>query len=244
MPTHPRARSVLTVGPDAGPRGYVEALGPMHRRTFSQRALDTAFTAWCYESVREKLLTRAGMPDFATEVASIADRLRPRPGEVVLDLACGHGNFTVEWARMVGPDGLVIGLDYAPSMLARAVRRVGSAGLSNVVLVHGDAHHLPIADRSVDRINCSGGFHAFPDLPTALAELARVARPGSTLTASTFARGPADRLAAPKRLASRLFGLHFVALEGLGSQLETAGFDDYRWSMRGGAFAYTSAVRR
>jgi ubiquinone/menaquinone biosynthesis C-methylase UbiE len=103
---------------------------------------------------------------------------------------------------------------------------------------------LPIVDQSVDRINCSGGFHAFPDLPKALTELARVAKPGSTLTVSTFARAPTDRLAAPKQPANRLFSLHFVPLDELALQLEKVGFDDYRWSMSGGAFAYTSAVRR
>ncbi len=126
---------MLTVPPKPSPHGYVEALGQMHhRQTFSQKALDTAFTAWLYASARDWLLKVAGMPNFETEVEAIAAGLDPQPGDVVLDLACGHGNFTVEWAKKVGVDGLVIGLDYSRSMLARAVARVGTAGLSNVIL--------------------------------------------------------------------------------------------------------------
>ncbi|HTR71782.1 MAG TPA: methyltransferase domain-containing protein [Mycobacteriales bacterium] len=86
-------------------------------------------------------------------------------------------------------------------MLRRAATRVRELGMDNIVLVHGDAHQLPIADRSVDRVNCSGGLHAFPDLPRALREIERVARPGARLTASTFAQVSADRFTAGRRLA-------------------------------------------
>ena len=234
-----RPDTPLVAGPDD--EGIVSALAGDLPRTFSQRALDTRLTAWLYDRIRDQLLRVAGMPDFATEVAAVAERLQPAPGDVVLDLACGHGNFTVAWAERVGPNGLVIGVDLSRAMLRRAARRVRRARLDNVVLVHGDAHHLPLASASADRVNCSGGFHAFPDLTRVLGEIARVAKPGAPLTASTFAQAPEDRLAKAKRLANTAFALHFVPLAGLDGQLNAAGFSDYQWSMRGGAFAYLSA---
>jgi ubiquinone/menaquinone biosynthesis C-methylase UbiE len=223
--------------------GILETLPPDSVQTFSQRALDTAFTAWLYDTWRDRILRLAGQSNFATEAEQIASVMQPQPGEVILDLACGHGNFTVEWARRVGSDGLVIGLDYSKSMLARAVTRVRDSGLGNIVLIHADAHSLPIRTGSIDRLNCSGGFHAFPDLRKVLCELARVARPSARLTASTFAATSNDALRAPKRLANKLFALNFVEIDALEGDLTVAGFSDYNWTRPRATFGYLSATR-
>jgi ubiquinone/menaquinone biosynthesis C-methylase UbiE len=161
----------------------------------------------------------------------------------VLDLACGHGNFTVEWAKRVGPDGLVIGLDLSPAMLMRAAEHVNRWGLDNVLLIRGDAHHLPLIASCVHKVNCSGGFHQFPDLPQALREIARVSTPGATLTASTFAEGSDDHHSRTKRWLKQRFALHFVPLGQLGEQLAALGYDEYTWSLPGGWFGYTSAKK-
>jgi ubiquinone/menaquinone biosynthesis C-methylase UbiE len=112
-----------------------------------------------------------------------------------------------------------------------------------VLLIRGDAQRLPIASGVLGRLNCSGGFLQIPDLPRALAELARVGRPGARLTASTFAEAERERLAPLKRL-SRRFGLHFVPLDWLERELAAAGFGGFSASLAGGLFAYTSAERR
>jgi ubiquinone/menaquinone biosynthesis C-methylase UbiE len=209
----------------------------------TQKVLDTPFTAWVYDRLRAAFLPRLlGLPRFAQEVALIQGRLGVRPGDVVLDLACGHGNFTAEWARRVGPTGLVLGLDVSRAMLARAVERVARLRLGNVLLVRGDARQLPLADGVLTRVNCSGGFHQFPELSRALGEVARVSGPGAALTASTFAEGPRDRHAVLKRWLRR-FEWHFVRLDWLGEQLAGLGYRDYRWSLPGGWFAYTSALK-
>lgn len=174
----------------------------------------------------------------------IQEVLRLWPEDTVLDLACGHGNFTVEWAKRVGPDGLVIGLDLSPAMLARAAERINRWGLDNVLLIRGDSHHLPLVEASVRKVNCSGGFHQFPDLPQALREIARVSRPGATITASTFAEGPNDQRAGIKRWFKQRFALHFVSLEWLGEQLAKLGYCNYAWSLPGGWFGYASAKKR
>jgi hypothetical protein len=93
----------------------------------------------------------------------------------------------------------------------------------------------------VGKVNCSGGFHQFPDLPRAMREIARVSVPEAVLTASTFGEGPDDRHARLKRWLKHMFDLHWVPLVGWGEQLAAAGYGGYSWSLPGGWFGYTSA---
>lgn len=211
-------------------------------KTFTQRALDTPFTAWAYDRFRETLTRALNSPDFALEVAEAQRVLQVHSGDVLLDLACGQGNFTAEWAKRAGEEGLVIGLDYSLAMLARARTHLARWGLNNVLLIHGDAHALPFASGTLHKVNCSGGFHQFPDLPQALREIARVSAPGAVLAASTFAEGPDDPRARFKRWLKRTFELHFVPLSSLGEQLVGLGYTDTTWSLPGsGWFGYAAA---
>jgi ubiquinone/menaquinone biosynthesis C-methylase UbiE len=211
-------------------------------KTFTQQVLDTPFTAWVYDRFRETITRAFNSPDFAVEVAEAQRALQVQSGNVLLDLACGQGNFTVEWAKRAGSDGLVIGLDYSLAMLARAVYHVNRWGLDNVLLIHGDAHALPFADGVLHKVNCSGGFHQFPNLPQALREIARVSAPGAILATSTFAEGTDDPRADFKRWLKRTFDLHFVPLAPLEEQLAALGYADYTWSLPGsGVFGYASA---
>jgi len=222
--------------------GILDLLPDEQTKTVTQQALDTFFTAWVYDRFRQTLTRALNSPDFAVEVAMTQAALQAQTGDVILDLACGHGNFTVEWAKRVGSAGLVIGLDYSWPMLRRAAYHVDRWGLDNVLLIHGDAHHLPFADGVLAKVNCSGGFHQFPDLPQALREIARASAAGAVLTASTFAQGPNDPRAGFKRWLKRRFDLHFVPLVEICDQLQAHGYDTCDWSLPGwGWFGYTWA---
>jgi ubiquinone/menaquinone biosynthesis C-methylase UbiE len=221
--------------------GVLDLLASEVTLTETQHALNTSLTAWAYDHFRGLLMQAFGLPDFPEEVASIQEALQVRAGETLLDLACGHGIFTIEWAKRAGPEGLIIGLDISPAMLGRAAWRLRRWRLDNVLLIRGDAHTLPFADGCLPKVNCSGGFHQLPDLERALREIARVSAPGAILTASTFAERPNDRYASLKRWLKARFDLHFVPLPWLGRQLAAHGYQDYTWSLPGGGFGYTSA---
>jgi ubiquinone/menaquinone biosynthesis C-methylase UbiE len=241
-----RALPLLRLAPGASlppvAGGVLDLLDPAFAPTATQRSLDTVATAWIYEFLRDRLVRWIGMPDFASEARQVIERLDLAPGDVVLDLACGHGNFSAEFARRVGPTGLVIGVDIAASMLARAAARMRRDGLDNVLLVRGDALALPFIDAAFAKLNCSGGLHQMPDLARALAELARVAKPGAHFAASGFARSDAGD-GGPRGWLERRFALHVIPVAQLASAVERAGFEQVEARMAGAWFGYASARR-
>jgi ubiquinone/menaquinone biosynthesis C-methylase UbiE len=212
--------------------GVLDLLGARFEPTLTQRSLDTRFSAWFYDRTRDALAPLVGMPRFAREVDQLAERLALAPGDAVLDVACGHGNFTVELARRVGPEGLVVGVDISRAMLARAARRVARAGLSNVLLLRGDALDLPVQDAAFARLNCSGGLHQLPDLERALSEFARAAAPGARFAASGFGE-TGEGSGGWRAWLRRRFQLHVVPLAPLARAVARAGFSGVATQLAG-----------
>jgi arsenite methyltransferase len=106
----------------------------------------------------------------------------PRPGEVVLDHACGAGMDLLLAARRVGPRGRAIGVDLTPAMVERARRGARAAGLAErVTITQGTYEQLPVADGSIDVVISNGVLNLAPDKRVVLAEIARVLRPGGRL---------------------------------------------------------------
>lgn len=106
----------------------------------------------------------------------VYDALQPQPRQTVLDLGCGPGFSVAELSDLVGPTGSVVGVDTSPQMLTAAQRRC--THLSNVRFHQADVSALPVPDASIDAAICVQVLEYIPDPSTALAELARVLRPG------------------------------------------------------------------
>ncbi len=100
------------------------------------------------------------------------------PGGVALDVGSGPGSVTASLARAAGPDGLALGVDISEPMLARAVR--AEAG-PQVGFLRADAQRLPLRDETVDAVVSIAVLQLIPDPTAALAEIARVLRPGGRL---------------------------------------------------------------
>jgi SAM-dependent methyltransferase len=99
-------------------------------------------------------------------------------GGTWLEVACGPGILARRLARTAGS---VVGVDLTPAMLATAVREAARAGLANVAFVLADVYRLPLPDAGVDGAATRFSLHhlALPRL--ALAEVARVVRPGGVV---------------------------------------------------------------
>lgn len=99
-------------------------------------------------------------------------------GAVVVDVGCGAGMDLLVAARRVGPLGRAIGVDMTEAMRQRARTGARAAGLANVEVREGDATRLPIEDHTVDVVISNGVLNLVPDKSRAVAEIARVLKPG------------------------------------------------------------------
>ena len=126
-----------------------------------------------------------GIPE--TAVATFAGTGNPfsigalRSGERVVDVGCGAGIDSLIAARMVGPDGQVVGVDMTPEMLARARRASDEAGAANVEFRDGYMEALPVPDGWADVVISNGVLNLTPDKSKALGEMARVLTPTGRL---------------------------------------------------------------
>jgi SAM-dependent methyltransferase len=114
---------------------------------------------------------------FAPWATELIGRAAPRPGERVLDIACGTGAVTRQVAPLVGQSGSVTGLDMSPGMLAVA-RALPAPEGAPIAWHEGSAEALPFADGSFDLVLCQQSVQFFPGRAAAVGEMRRVLRPG------------------------------------------------------------------
>src|ERR671930_493371 len=170
LPT-PIERALPLLDPDERPatpdtaRGYLDLLGDAGPDTTgaAQSLMLTGLVPAIYERWWRPALGRIAKgvfgPGMRDEHRIARLLLGLTPGDGVLDVACGPGNFTREFARSVGESGLAVGIDASRTMLARGEAELAAAGLSNLALIRGDAAQLPFRDGVFDGVCCFAALH-------------------------------------------------------------------------------------
>jgi SAM-dependent methyltransferase len=102
-------------------------------------------------------------------------------GEKVVDIGSGGGIDSLIAARMVGPNGQVIGVDMTPEMLETARAAAAKSGIENAEFREAFMEELPIDDAWADVVISNGVLNLTPDKQRALGEMRRVLRPGGRL---------------------------------------------------------------
>jgi len=135
---------------------------------------------------------RQDLWEFSRPVSEwLIERLDPRPGQTILDLAAGLGDTGFLAARRVGETGRVLVTDFAPRMVAAARRRAAEFGVTNADFRQLDGERMDLESERVDGVVCRWGYMLMADPAAAFGETSRVMRPSGRLTFSVF--GAADR---------------------------------------------------
>jgi SAM-dependent methyltransferase len=157
--------------------------------------------------------TRAGVV-AAEAIPELTEELRLRPGNTLLDLACGQGAYGLLVAKQAGT--ALIGVDFSAQALTEARKQAARMGVSNASFRTGELTATGLPEASVDAVLCTDAIQ-FPDEPAvAYDEIRRVLRPGGRVVLTCWE--PFDRT--DERLSARLRRVNLAA------DLHLAGFTD------------------
>jgi SAM-dependent methyltransferase len=121
----------------------------------------------------------------------MVDRVEPRPGQTILELAAGPGETGFLAAGRVLPGGRLISTDISDGMVAAARRGAEARGLANVECRTMDAQAIDLQYASVDGVISRFGLMLVPEPAKAFRSIRRVLRPDGRLAYGVF--GPPDR---------------------------------------------------
>ncbi len=118
---------------------------------------------------------------WRTEAVRLA---RVKPGDMILDVACGTGDLLRSFQRLAPMAQTYCGVDFSSGMLALAVDR----SPPDLLFCLADGMQLPFADGTFDVVSCAFGVRNFDDLDRGLAEMHRVLRTGGRAVILEFTR--------------------------------------------------------
>jgi ArsR family transcriptional regulator len=201
-----RERMSTTAGAEQDARRLKGVLA--HRQTASQQFFDSAAGQW--DKLRAELFGAAS--HLQALPALVDDRW------TVGDLGCGTGQVTAALAPFVGH---VIAVDRSGEMLQAARRRLKD--VTNVEVRRGELEDLPVRDRELDAATLLLVLHHLPHPAAALAEAARVLRPGGRLVIADML--PHDREEYRREMGHVWLGFSADQMQRL---LGAAGFERIR----------------
>jgi ubiquinone/menaquinone biosynthesis C-methylase UbiE len=231
----PEARTQGELVPD----GYFDLLGPTAPGSTgpAQDLMLTGVVPRIYERWWRPALGRVAKgvlgPGMADERRIARLLLGMSPGDGVLDVACGTGNFTRDFGRSVGPSGLVVGIDVSETMLRQAAADTREYGPDQIAYIRGDAQELPFRDQSFDAVCCFAAFHLFADPMRALDRMTAVLTPGGRLALFTTVRGRSAPLRTVESVVFARSGARLFERRELVDALERRGFVDIRQRIAG-----------
>lgn len=160
----------------------------MSRKDFYASPFGAAYSAYMERPHLSRLISRVvwggDIKPYYENMDAVAEVAE---GGTIVDCPCGAGLALRALRREA--ELRYVAADLSDAMLRRARKRAVSRGLGRVEFIEADAVDLPLRSGSADLFLSFWGLHCFDDPAAALAESARVLKPGGRLVASCFVRG-------------------------------------------------------
>ena len=198
----------------------------LHNEPRLQGAPETAGATIHWGAHYDVLSRMLGMGVNSGSSRMVIELADVKPGNAVLDVACGTGNLTLTAHSYAGSSGQVHGIDAAPEMIEVARQKAARSGIP-VAFDVGLAEKLAFADETFDVVISRLAIHHLPDdlKRTAFGEILRVLKPGGTLLIADFVPPSSPIL---NHIVSAFVGSHMMQTNvwGLPSMLSEAGFEE------------------
>lgn len=218
--------------------GYLDLIGAQPQQSApAQKFMTVPVIAKVYEGVWRPALGRVAKgllgPSMTHEHQIARLLLALIPGDGVLDVGCGPGNFSRDYAKVVGHEGLVVGVDVSEPMLKEAVEKAAKEAAGNLAFVRASALELPFRDSSFDAVSCFAVLPLVTGPMRAIDEMVRVLAPGGRIALFASARAKTPLLRAVEDVIAKQGEINLFEQEELKDALADRGLTDIRQKVSG-----------
>jgi ubiquinone/menaquinone biosynthesis C-methylase UbiE len=124
--------------------------------------------------------------DREEDCSTMLKKLHIKPGQIVCDMGCGNGFYTLKLSPLVGDDGQVLAVDIQPEMLHLLDEQTKSAKLTNIKPILGSVIDPHLPEGNVDLILCVDVYHEFSHPEHMLAAMRKALKPTGRLVLVEF----------------------------------------------------------
>jgi SAM-dependent methyltransferase len=191
-----------------------------------QEAAESEESSCCGSTTETK--KEVTMPSFGSST-NLAEKANLSEGDIVVDLGSGPGHDLLSAAKIIGPDGMAIGIDFTPDMVDYATKKAEEMGLDNVTVYQGDIENLPLEDSIADVIISNCVINLTMDKQAVFNEAFRILKPGGRLVDADIIAGE-ELPESLRKDEDALCGCVGGALteEGYVKKIRKAGFKDIK----------------